>query len=205
MDSKTKKRIVLTLVSIPFLILIGYLLYLSSIDYIYEWTVEALIIGSFAFFDTFTFTKNNVLFVTLLTFGIFVLPFVIKESGILDNYTDEPPDADVEGGHTIEEAEESFDRFAGFLKSRFDPINKIKNYALPIGITLAILGGCLITLPSIFLIDSEPIFTPETEEWLLKDYGFIRGQLLLIGVTFLIIVLTLNIRFLYAWVTRRRC
>jgi len=197
MDSKTKIRIILASVTVLFLILIGYLMYLNYLDYEYEWTVEALTIGSFDFFGTFTFTSYNALFATLLIFGIFVLPFVINESGILDNYPDESPDADVEGGYTIEEAEEHLDRFAGFLKRRFGSIKKIRNYSLPIGITSAILGGCLITLPSIFLTDSEPIWIPETEEWLVREYhGFIRGHLLLIGIILLVIGLILIIRYI---------
>ena len=82
MESKTKIRIAVTSVTILFLILIGYLMYLNYLDYEYEWTVEALTIGSFDFFGTFTFTSYNALFATLLIFGIFVLPFVINESGI---------------------------------------------------------------------------------------------------------------------------
>ena len=195
MNNRTKIRIPLTSVTILFLILIVYLMYLSYLDYYYEWTVEALIIGSFTFFSTFTFSSYSALFATLLIFGIFVLPFVINELGIIDNYPDEPPDAEVEGGYTIEEAEESFDRFAGFLKRRFGSIKKIRNYSLPMEITSAILGGCLITLSSIFLIDSELIWIPETETWVVREYyGFIRGQLLLIGILLLVIGIVLIMR-----------
>jgi len=188
MESKTKIRIVLASVTVLFLILIGYLSYLNYLDYDYEWTVEALIIDSFAFFGTFTFTSYIVLFVTLLSFGVFVLPFVINELGILNNYSGEPQDTNVEEGQTIREAEEQFDRFVGFLKRRFGSINKIKNYALPVEITSAILGGCLMVLPSLFLIDSPLTWDSKTETWIVKEYyGFIRGQLLLIGISLLII------------------
>jgi hypothetical protein len=174
MESKTKIRIVLASVTVLFLILIGYLIYLNYLDYDYEWTVEALIIDSFAFFGTFTFTSYSVLFVTLLSFGVFVLPFVINELGILDNYSDEPQDTDVEEGQTIEEAEEQFDRFVGFLKRRFGSINKIKNYALPVEITSAILGGCLMVLPSLLLIDFPLTWDSKTETWFIEEYyGFI--------------------------------
>ncbi|MBA7640209.1 hypothetical protein ES703_47874 [subsurface metagenome] len=192
MDSKTKIRIALTSVTILFLILIGYFMITD-----YRWTVEALIIGSFAFFGTFTISSYSALFATLLIFGIFVLPFVINELGILDNYPDEPPDADVERGYTIEKAEESFDRFSGFLKRQFGSINKIKNYTLPIEITSAILGGCLIGLAQFFLIDSQLIWNPKTETWVVEEYyGFIRGQLLLIGILLLAIGLILIIRYI---------
>jgi hypothetical protein len=192
MDSKTKIRIVLASVTILFLILIGYLMRIDQV-----WTVEALTIGSFDFFDTFTISSSSALFATLLIFGIFVLPFVINELGILDNYPDEPQDVDVEKGQTVQDAEESFNRFVGFLKNRFGSIKKIRNYSLPIGITSAILGGCLITLPSIFLTDSELIWIPETEEWFVREYyGFIRGHLLLIGILLLVIGLILIIRYI---------
>jgi hypothetical protein len=192
MENKTKIRIALASVAVLFLILIGYFMVID-----YEWTVEALVIGSFAFFSRFTISSNTALFATLLIFGIFVLPFVINELGIFDNYPDEPPDSDVEKGPTVQDAEKSFNRFAGFLKSRFGSINKIRNYSLPIEITSAILGGFLITLPSIFLTDSEPIWIPETEEWFVREYyGFIRGHLLLIGILLLIVGFILIIRYI---------
>jgi hypothetical protein len=188
MNSTTKIRIVLASVAVLFLILIGYLIYLNYLDY--EWTVQALIFGSFGFFGTFTISSYSALFTTLLLFGIFILPFVINELGILDNHPDEPPDDFIETGQSVEEAEEQVDRLFGFLKGHFGSVKKIGNLLLPIGITSAILGGFLITLPSIFLIDSELIFIPEAEEWFVREYyGFIRGQLLLIGILLLIIAL----------------
>ncbi|TRZ53439.1 MAG: hypothetical protein D4S01_01340 [Dehalococcoidia bacterium] len=195
MISITKLRIALIAVTALFLILIGYLLYLSYLDYYYEWTVETLIVGSFAFFGTFTFTSYNILFVTLLSFGIFVLPFVFGELGFLDDDSAEMVDAE-----TIE-GEESFDRFAGFLKSRFASIKKIRNYSLPIGIMSAIFGGCLMMLPSFLLIDSEPVWIPELEDnraayFVEEYYGFIRGQLLLIGILLLVVGLILIIRYI---------
>jgi hypothetical protein len=192
MENKTKIRIVLAAVTVLFLILIGYFMITD-----YRWTVEALIVGSFAFFSTFTFSSYSALFATLLIFGIFVLPFVINELGFLDDSTDEQPDNFGETGQTIEEAEKQVDRLFGFLKNRFGSIKKIKNYSLPVGITSAILGGFLITLPSLFLTDSELIWIPETEEWFVKEYyGFIRGHLLLIGILLLVIGLILIIRYI---------
>jgi hypothetical protein len=192
-DNTTKTRIVMIAVTVFFIILIGYLMVINQV-----WIVEALIIGSFAFFVTFTFTSYNVLFATLLIFGIFVLPFVINELGILDNYPDEPPDNfDVEKGQSIEGAEEQIDRLFGFLKSRFGSIKKIKNYTLPIGITLTILGGCLMVLPSLFIIDSPLTWDSKTETWIIEEYyGFIRGQLLLIGILLLVIGIIFIIRYI---------
>jgi uncharacterized membrane protein len=192
MESKTKIRIVLASVTALFLILIGYFMITD-----YRWTVEALIVGSFAFFGTFTISSTSALFVTLLIFGIFVLPFVINELGILGNHPNKQLEDLEEEGQTIEESEEQLDRFAGFLKRRFGSINKIKNYALPIEITSAILGGCLIGLAQFFLIDSPQIWNPKTETWVVEEYyGFIRGQLLLIGILLLVVGLILIIRYI---------
>jgi len=188
-DNTTKIRILLITMTILYLIPIGYLM---SIDC--EWTVRALIIGSLGFYGTFTITSYSALFATLLTFGIFVLPFVINESGILDHYPDEQP-ADIEmEGQTFEDAEDSFDRFAAFLKRRLSPIKKIKNYALPIGIPLTILGSCLVGLPHFLFIDGPWTYDPKAEIWFIKDYrGYIRGQFLLIGLLFLAVGLILVI------------
>jgi hypothetical protein len=187
----TKRRVVLIVVALFFLILIGYLM---SVDY--EWTVKALIIEDFdqifAFYPQFTLTSYSAMFATLLIFGIFVLPFVISETGFLDDQPASQLEDSEKEGQSIEEAEDQVDRLASFLKKRFGSIKKIRNYLLPIGIALTIVGGCLIGLPHFFLIDSPKILDPETGEWFRKDYkGFIRGQLLLIGILLLVIGLVL--------------
>ena len=199
-DNTTKIRIVLIAVIILYLISIGYLM---SIDY--EWTVRALIVGSLGFYGTFTISSYSALFATLLTFGIFVLPFVINKSGILDDYPDGQPDDLEMEGQTFEDAEESFDRFVAFLKRRFGPIKKIKNYALPIGIPLTILGSCLMGLPHFLFIDGPWTYDPKAEIWFIKDYkGFIRGQFLLIGLLFLAVGLILVIHHIRIAETQRR-
>lgn len=185
--NKTKRRIVLITVTLFFLILIGYLM---AVDH--EWTVKALIIEDFdqifAFYPEFTLTSQSAMFATLLAFGIFVLPFAISETGFLDDQPSSQLEDLEKEGQSIEEAEDQVDRLASFLKKRFGPIKKIKNYLLPIGLTLTILGGCLIGLPHFFLIDSPKILDPETGGLFRKDYkGFIRGQLLLIGILLLVI------------------
>jgi hypothetical protein len=182
----TKRRIVLIAVSIFFLILIGYLM---AVDY--EWTVKALVIEDFdqifAFYHEFTLTSHSAMFATLLIFGIFVLPFTISETGVLDEQPISQAE-DLEKGQSIEEAEDQVDRLASLLKKRFGPIKKIRNYISSIGLTLIIVGGCLIGLPHFFFIDSPKIWNPETGEWLRKNYqGFIRGQLFLIGIILLIV------------------
>jgi len=209
-DNTSKIRVVLTAVTILSLILIGYLM---SIDH--EWIVPSLIIDlinpSYAFYYGFSIWSNSVFFATLFLFGIFVLPFVIAETGFLDNSPDEQVHNLEEEAYTVEQSEESFDRFVAFLKRRLAPIMKmkkiknytlqIKNYTLPIARAFTILGSFLAVIPYFFFIDRPPEFDDITETWLIKEYkGFIRGQLLLIGLLLLIVGLTLIIYY----ISRRR-
>ena len=190
-DNTTKIRAVLIAVTVIFLMLMGYL---TTIDY--EWTVQPLIIDPFAFYYGFTISSYNAFFATLLTFGIFVLPIVIAETGLLDGYPDEQIDNSDEEGYTIDEAEKAFDRFAAFLKRRFGLIKKIENYTLPIGLAFTVFGSCLVGLPYFYFIDGPLTWDPKTELWFIKDYkGFIRGPLLLIGILFLVIGLVLMFLF----------
>ncbi len=189
-DNTTKIRVVLIIVTAIFLILIGYLMYVNE-----EWEIEALIIEEFdqifAFYPTFTLTSYNVMFATLLTFGIFVLPFVIAETGFLDDSPDEQNHNLEEDGYNPKKAEEAFDRFGAFLKKRIDKIKKttiIKNYTLPIAIIFSILGSCLVVLPYFFLIDSPLLSDYETGDlYRVVYHGFIRGQLFLIGILLIVI------------------
>ena len=95
-NNKAKIRIVLILAIVILLILLGYLLATKD-----EWTVEAWIIENhdefYTIFGTFTIANYNAFFASLISLGIFVLPFAIAESGIFNNYPNEPPDPDVEG------------------------------------------------------------------------------------------------------------
>ena len=195
-DNTTKIRVMLTAVTILYLILIGYLM---TIDY--EWTVQPLIIEYFdpslGFHYGFTISSYSALFATLLIWGIFVLPFVIAETGFLDDSPDEQAHNLEEEGYTTEEAEETFDRFVAFLKRRLGPMKKIKNYTLPIAMAFTILGSCLVGLPSFVFIDGPLTLDPKTETWFIKDYkGFIRGQLFLIGILLLVIGLILIIYYI---------
>ena len=190
----TKIRVVLIIVTAIFLILIGYLMYVNE-----EWEIKSLIIEEFdqifAFYPTFILKSNDIMFATLATFGLFVLPFVINELGLLDDYPDEQLEDLGEEGQTIEKTEDQLDKFARFLKRQFGILKKIKNYTLPIGITLTVFGSCFIGLPYFFLIDSQ-IPDPEAEEWFREVYyGLIRGQLFLIGILILVIGLILIIQY----------
>jgi len=196
-DNTSKIRVVLIAVSILYLTLIGYLM---SIDF--EWTVQPLIIDliepSYALYYEFTISSYGVFVATLFMFGFFVLPFVIAETGFLGDSADEQNHNLEEDGFNIDEAEEAFDRFAAFIKSRIGTIKKItivKNYTLPIAITFSILGSCLVGLPYFLFIDGEPIEDPKTGIEYIPYKGYIRGQLLLIGLLFLAISLILIIQY----------
>jgi len=126
MDVTTKRRIVLIVATAMHLILLGILLTIE-----FEWQIFVVDFG------TIIVTEGTALVAVAVSLAIFVLPFVIDESGILDNYPDEPPDPDMEGGQTVEEAEESFDRFIENVNRRIDYINR---HALPIGLILTIIG-----------------------------------------------------------------
>ena len=95
-NSKIKIRIVLTSAAVLFLVLIVYLLAVT-----HEWRITAWVVKiqgeEFKISHKFAFTDSTAYFATLFSFGIFVLPFVIDESGILGNYPDEPPDTDGDG------------------------------------------------------------------------------------------------------------
>ncbi len=181
----TKIRIVLTVTIIIYLFLIGYLIYTDQ-----EWTVKAFIVHSFkpsfGFYETFTWSSYSVLYGTLLIFGIFILPFVVNELGILDHQPGVPFVDYGEEGQTVESAENSVMRLIAYLKRR--RLGRIKNFVLPVGFSLIILGSCLVGLPQFVFLDGPWTFDPKVEVWYIKDYkGFIRGKLMLIGVLLLVV------------------
>lgn len=177
-----KIRGVLTIVTAIYLILIGYLTFFNH----EQWEFKSFIIEEFdqifAFYPNFSLTSYEVIFPTLIIFGIFVLPFVFNELGFLDGYSDEK--LEVEEEQSSEKAEKQ----AGFLKRQFELIKKIENYTLLIGVTITTFGCCLIGLPYFFLSDSPKIFDKKTGEWFRETYqGLLRGQLFLIGLLLLAI------------------
>jgi hypothetical protein len=157
-----------------------------------EWPIEALIIEEFdqifAFYPAFNLTSYDVMFATLVIFGIFVLPFVINELGFLDDYQNEQLEDMAKGRQQIEKVKNQFGRPARFPKRRIGPLRKIMNYTLHIGVSLMIAGSCFIGLPHFFILDSPLELDYETGELFREVYqGFIRGQLFLIGILLLVI------------------
>ena len=196
-DNTTKIVVLLIAVSILYLTLIGYLMSINV-----EWTVQSLILEltdpSYGLYYEFTISSHGMFVVTLFMFGFFILPFIITETGFLDDSLNEQNHDLGEDGYNLKNAEEAFDRFGAFLKSRIETIKKIaiiKNYTLPIAITFSILGSCLVGLPRFLFIDGELTLNPETETYYIPYKGYIRGQLLLIGLLFLVIALILIIQY----------
>ena len=111
-----KIRVVLTIMTAIYLVLIGYLIYFDH----EPWEFKALIVEDFdqifAFYPKFFLTSYDVIFATLIIFGIFVLPFVINELGFLDSYPDEQLEDLVEKRQSSEKAENQNDRSAAFLR-----------------------------------------------------------------------------------------
>ena len=196
-----KIRVVLTIVTATYLVLIGYLMYFDH----EPWEFKALIIEDFdqifAFYPKFSLTSYDVIFATLIVFGIFVLPFVINELGFLDSYPDEQLEDLVEKRQASEKAENQTDRSAAFFKRRFDIIKKIKNYTLPIGVTITTLGCCSMVLPYFFLVDSPQVPDAKTGELFRETYqGLLRGQFFLVGILLLVI----GIFFIRSYLRRRQ-
>jgi len=80
MDITTKRRIVLFVATALHLFLLGILLTIE-----FEWQI-------FVFdFGMIIVTEDTAFVAVAFSFAIFVFPFIIYESGFLDNYPDEPP------------------------------------------------------------------------------------------------------------------
>lgn len=196
-----KIRVFLTIFTTTYLVLIGYLVFFDH----EPWEFKALIIEDFdqifAFYPNFSLTSYDIIFPTLIIFGIFVLPFVINELGLLDSYPDEQLEDLMEEGRKSEKAENQTDQSALVLKRRFDTIKKIKNYTLPIGVTLTTLSCCFMVLPYFFFRDSPQIPDVKTGELFRETYqGLLRGQFFLIGV----LLLAIGIFFIRSYLRRQR-
>jgi len=92
----------------------------------------------------------------------------------------------VDGGQTVEEAEESLDRFIEYTNRRIDYVNK---HTLSIGIPLTIIGISL--LAPLYIIGSEGCYWYEWQKEIARNFPPFRTPLLLIGIPFLIIGLVL--------------
>ena len=186
-EFNTKKSLSVVLLALLFLFLFGYLLYLNYLDF--EWMLNGWNFGGFNFFNS---TSDGILFSSMLTSIIVFIPLFICKIGFLDSYADKSQTVIGKDVLKIKD-KRSYNRFIEFLKREFVAINK---YMLPFGFILLIIGGCLMTIPSRFLIDSYPDFLLENGDIFIENYyGLIRGQLLLIGMPLLVLGLTLIIRY----------
>ena len=183
----TKKSMTFILIAIFFLFLFGYLTYLNCQDF--EWTFNGWNFGGFVFFNS---SADSIFFMSLLIAIIVFIPLLIFKIGFLSNSADKSQTIIEENDHIFKEKQNDSSRLE-FSKSKYFVI---KNYMLPIGFILLILGGCFMELPSRFLIDSYPNFLLENGNvFIEKYYGLIRGQLLLIGIPVLVFGFTLIARY----------
>jgi hypothetical protein len=198
-----RKRHILTLVTALFMVLSGY-----SISTNAEWTIRPLIIEniagitinpSYAFYPEIIIASNTLFYTSILTFGILVIPFIFAEAGLLDYKTDIKAQ-DYNQGQTLEEAEKIVDIFTAILKFKIGPKCDIKNtrilkmlkkLTIPAASAFAVAGFCLIVLPN-FLVKDGPLTVDQKGVEYIKNYmGVLRGQLLLLGILFLIVVILL--------------
>lgn len=185
----TKVRASLITVTVIYLISIGYLMYVSNI----EWKIQALIVQIFdqtyAFYPEFVVSSYQIFFPTLLLFGIFILPVIIVETGFLD---DSPSKQINKQNNEIPQKRElnlTSNRLVNWIRNT---TNSIKKYEFSFGSAFTIFGSLLIILPYFLLLDSPLKVDSSTGlEYHEVYYGFNRGQLLLIGLFFLIVGLIL--------------
>ena len=209
--AKTNRvKIILITIIILYFILLGYFLSVNPLSLDSKWTIKSLIIEkiagipiepSYAFYPEITLTSTNFLYAILIIFGILVLPVTISELGFLDDLNeqyDNIPKQSIEG-------EETYDRFVSFLKNHLGSlhvlkkaknIKKIREYSLPLAITSALVGACLILLPPFLIKDGPVTYEIRKGVWWTKAYmGVARGQLLVLGV--LLVVITIILVTLY--------
>jgi hypothetical protein len=132
--------------------------------------------AGFAFFGTIAFTDYEAYFAVAFSLGIIVVPFIIDKSGFLNNYPDEPPDADLEGGYTNKEAEEHIDRLVGY----------IRNHTLSTGIVFSSLGTFMLCMLTAYLRD-ETAYNTGWQKELTKSFGHLNLPLLLLALAILVI------------------
>ena len=184
MNSTTNKRILLIVATALYLFLLGILLKIE-----FEWQI-------FMFdFGTIIVNAGTAFLAIAFSFALFVFPFIIIETGFLDNYPDEPPDLDVKGGQTIAEAKESFDRFVENVNRRIDYVNR---HALSIGLALTIIGICILVLGSVYL-RGEGAYWYEWQKEITRNYEFLGPTLGLIAFSSLIIGFALIVLYLYRY------
>ena len=204
-DLTKRNRNILMAVTTLCLILLGYSISTNS-----EWTIRPLIIEniagvtiqpSYAFYPEIIVSSNTLFYATMLTFGIVVFPFILAETGLLDDKTVEIAQ-DYEQGQTLENAEKTFDRFTVFLKRKIGPrdnlkdtntVRILKKLTAPVAAGFAVVGACLVVLPYFLVKDGPLTVDPQGVEYI-KDYmGVLRGQLLLLGILFLVVAVVLTV------------
>ncbi|MEJ2271919.1 MAG: hypothetical protein P8X91_05475 [Candidatus Bathyarchaeota archaeon] len=180
---RVKIRVILITVIVIFLISFGYLMNSNT-----EWNVRALIIQifnqSYALYPEFIVSSFQIFFPTLVLFGIIILPAIIVETGFLDDLPNKEIKEQNSETSQRKDTIETSNRFFNFIRKFID---SIKKYEFPIGFAFTIFGSCLIILPYFLLKDILRTDPVSDLEYFDPYYGFIRGQLLLLGLLSLIV------------------
>ena len=100
-------------------------------------------VAEFTLFGSIAFTDYEAYFAVAFSLGILVVPYVAEKTGFLNNYPGEPPDADLLGGYTDEEATRDMDRLVGYTR----------NHLLPMGVSFSALGAFMLSILSFYLRD----------------------------------------------------
>lgn len=135
-----------------------------------------LSVAGFPVLGTIAFTNYEAYFAVTFSLSIIVVPYITVKSGFLDNYPGEPPDKDLEGGYTDEEAEEHIGRLAGYIKNR----------AIPFGISLSVLGTCML-LGIVTLLRDETVYSTSWQKQFTKTFGHLNLPILVLALTSLVI------------------
>lgn len=182
-DNRNKVKAILIIVIVFYLNSLGHLINVNT-----EWNIQALIIQifdqSYAFYPGFIVSSYQIFFPTLLLFGILILPAFIIEIGFLDDSSSKQVNEKDKEIYQKKQSNMTFYRFLSFIRTLTD---SIKKYQFPIGLTFTVFGSFLIILPYFLLIDIQKMDSRTHVEYYEPYYGFVRGQLLLIGLFFFII------------------
>jgi hypothetical protein len=184
MINAAKVRLVLVAATLFHLILLGYLTTIK-----FRHNIETLSVAGFAVFDIIRFTEIEAYFLVVFSFGILVFPVIIEQSGFLDDYPNEPPDPDLEGGYTRKDADEAVDRLFGYLKT----------HTLSTGVKLSVMGAAILCILAVFLRNAST-YNNAWQQYLTNELEFLHFPLLVLALA----LLTVGLALIGRHITRKR-
>ena len=166
----TKKTCILV---VAIIIHLGLLAYLATINF--EHTIR-IPTSELTIFGSIAFTNYEAYFVIAFSLGILVVPYFIEKTGFLNNYPDEPPDADLTGGYTDEEAERDIDRLVGYTR----------NHTLSMGVSISAVGTFMFLTLSAYLRD-EAAYSTGWQKAIAKSFEHLSLPFLFVALAVLVI------------------